>query len=64
MPDIFMNKEKRYSEGGQDWIESYYEIYVQKLHKGLQKYCLKHTNQHLTSDYKAASRDAVNVPLV
>jgi hypothetical protein len=42
MPDIFLQKQAVKSNIlGKNVYENYYEIYVQKIHKGKQMFCLK-----------------------
>ena len=68
LPDIFMNKQRTYTDptDGKQYTENYFEIYVQKIDvtTNKQKYCLKHTNQHLTMDYKVEAGNEATVPLV
>ena len=64
MPDIFLQKQKIQTNTlGKTTYTNYYEIYIQKLHNGLQKFCLQHTNKHLIKS-QAETDASANIPLV
>ena len=64
MPDIFLQKQRLtdyYVTTNQ--YENYYEIYIQKLHKNKQMFCLQHTNNTLIL-FKQEKGPNDNIPLV
>ena len=64
MPDIFLQKQhKGKNVLKKDVYENYYEIYIQKIHKGRQMFCLQHTYKSLIMQTSESDPNS-NIPLV
>jgi hypothetical protein len=64
MPDIFLQKQSsKQNILGKTIYENYYEIYIQKIHRGQQMFCLQDTHKFLIQPAQESNPNA-NIPLI